>query len=73
MENRIKELREAMGWSQVQLGEKLGVHFNTVGNWEDGTSEPKSSMLAKMASLFGCSVEHVMGLPDMEANQEGDC
>ena len=68
MPNRIKELREGMGWSQAKLGAKLGVHYNTVGNWEDGTSEPKSSQLAKMARLFGCSVERVMGLPEAKAS-----
>ncbi len=64
MPNRIRELRESEGLSQTQLAELLGVHMNTVGNWEDGTSEPRSSNLADMASLFNCSVEHVMGLPD---------
>lgn len=68
MPNRIKELREGMGWSRAKLGAKLGVHYNTVGNWEDGTSEPKSSQLAKMARLFGCSVECVMGLPEVKAS-----
>lgn len=64
MPNRIRELREGKGLSQAQLAEELSVHMNTVGNWEDGTTEPKSSNLADMARLFGCSVEHVMGLPD---------
>lgn len=64
MPNRIRELREAEGLSQTQLAELLGVHMNTVGNWEAGASEPKSSNLADMALLFDCSVEHVMGLPE---------
>lgn len=64
MPNRIRELRKGKGLSQTQLAEKLGVHRNTVGNWEDGTTEPKSSNLTDMAQLFGCSVEHVMGLPE---------
>ena len=63
--NRIKELREGAGMTQAALAEKLGgIHFNTVKNWEQGNSEPRSSDLVKLAEIFGVSVEHVMGLPD---------
>lgn len=31
---QINELRIAMGWSQVQLAEKLNISKQTVSNWE---------------------------------------
>lgn len=65
MANNIKVLREREGWSQELLGARVGVHFNTIGNWEDGTSEPRASQIAAMADLFGVSVETVMGLADL--------
>lgn len=67
MPNNIRRLRTEMQWTQEDLGQRLGVHHNTVGNWEDGTSEPRSSQIAAMAKLFGCSVETVMGLADVVA------
>jgi transcriptional regulator with XRE-family HTH domain len=63
--NSIKELREGAGLSQAALADKLGgVHFNTIKNWEQGNSEPRSSDLIKLADVFGVSIERVMGLHD---------
>ena len=63
--NGIRELREAAGMSQAALGEKLGgLHSNTIKNWEQGNSEPRSSDIIAMTEIFGCSVERVMGLPE---------
>lgn len=38
----IKKIREALGVSQEQLAEMVGVHPRTVQNWESGTTIPKS-------------------------------
>lgn len=38
MKNRIRELRESLGLSQEQLGQKLGVHWQTVHRAETGKS-----------------------------------
>ena len=63
--NRIKELREGAGLSQAALAKKLGgIHSNTVKNWEQGKSEPRSSDLLRLAEVFDVSVEYVMGLPE---------
>jgi DNA-binding transcriptional regulator YiaG len=44
---RIKQLREKLGVTQKELGEKLGVHVITVTRWETGACEP-SGLAAKM-------------------------
>lgn len=70
MPNNIRALRHQKGWSQQELGEKLGVHVNTARNWEQGTYEPRAGEIAAMAELFGCTVAQVMGLepvPDAPA------
>lgn len=70
MPNNIRKLRNQMKWTQEQLGNKLGVHSNTVKNWELGATDPKSPQIIAMAELFGCNAEQVMGLepvPDAPA------
>ena len=71
MSNNIRELRNREGWSQEQLGQKLGgLHYNTIMNWENEKSEPRAGEIAAMAELFGCTVAQVMGLepvPDASA------
>ncbi|MCG5058204.1 helix-turn-helix transcriptional regulator [Limnoraphis robusta Tam1] len=36
----VRTLRRRLGLSQKQFGEKLGVVFQTVNNWENGRTMP---------------------------------
>ncbi|KKD36209.1 MAG: helix-turn-helix transcriptional regulator [Limnoraphis robusta] len=36
----VRTLRQRLGLSQKQFGEKLGVVFQTVNNWENGRTMP---------------------------------
>ena len=47
----IKRLREAKGWTQAQLAERVGVGKRTVGNWERGETVPKNR-LGMLRELF---------------------
>jgi putative transcriptional regulator len=44
----IPALRKALGLSQVEFGQLLGVHFMTVSKWERGLVSPSSYQLALM-------------------------
>ena len=39
--NRLMELRKQKGWSQEQLGERIGVIRQTVSKWETGDTTPE--------------------------------
>lgn len=56
----IKKHREAKGYTQHTLAEKLGVSPAAVAMWETGERIPRASTLAKMAELFGCSMDDLM-------------
>ncbi|WP_341503829.1 helix-turn-helix transcriptional regulator [Gallaecimonas sp. GXIMD4217] len=57
MDNRVKEFREARGWSQGKLGEALGVSRQTVNSIENGRYDPSLPLAFKLAKLFGCAIE----------------
>lgn len=59
--NRIKELREQHGIYQNDLAEFLRVANNTVSSWERGRTEPDFESLKKMARLFECSIDYILG------------
>lgn len=59
--NNIKRLREAIGMSQSDLADSLGVRPPSVWKWENEISPPKYENLLAMSKLFGCSMDHVMG------------
>lgn len=62
MINTIKEKREAVGLTQAELAEKIGVDTSTVCLWESGKREPKFTSVMKMAKVFACSPDQVVNV-----------
>lgn len=56
----IAGLRKEQGWTQEQLGEKLGVTNKTVSRWEAGLYLPSADMLLMMGELFGVTVNELL-------------
>ena len=63
MNNRLRELREARGWSQGALAEQLEVSRQTVNALETGKYDPSLPLAFRIARLFACRIEDVF-LPD---------
>lgn len=59
MENRIRDYREGMGWSQGELARRLGVSRQTVNAVETDKYDPSLPLALRMAKLFG------VGVPDL--------
>lgn len=55
----IRELREERGWTQLELGNTLGVTPVTVYNWERGQHMPTASQLRALAKAFGVSMDAI--------------
>jgi putative transcriptional regulator len=63
MESRVRELREAQGWSQGELAERLAVSRQTVNAIETGKYDPSLPLAFRIARLFGAPLEAIF-LPD---------
>ena len=57
---RIKELRQARGWTQADLARKLGVTRNGVNSWEQGLSMPSPASLVDLAELFSVTTDYLL-------------
>lgn len=57
MKNRVRELREAQGWSQGVLAEHLDVSRQTVNAIENGKYDPSLPLAFKLARLFKQRIE----------------
>lgn len=71
--NRIKDYRVAAGMKQSDLAEALCTKQTTVSGWEIGRREPDFDALFKMADLFGCTVDELLGrekAPTVETDGE---
>lgn len=62
MAERIKERRNIMGFTQEELGEKLGLQKSAIAKYENGRVENiKRSVIANMAKILECSPAYLMG------------
>lgn len=59
MKNLLKELRTDEGWSQVALGEKLGVSRQTIIALENGKYDPSLKLAFAIARVFNRRIEEV--------------
>jgi transcriptional regulator with XRE-family HTH domain len=50
---QLREMREAVGLSQQEVADHLGVVYITYYRWEKGKTEPTFSQLCRLARLFG--------------------
>jgi transcriptional regulator with XRE-family HTH domain len=57
MEERIKEARKALGWSQADLARRMYVTQPSVADWESGRKAPHTKNLARLAIMLGVSFE----------------
>ncbi len=48
---KVKELRKALGLSQTQLGQQVGISKKIVADWEQGSREPAPQRYAQLARL----------------------
>ena len=63
---RIYELRNAHGWNQVQLAQKLNISKQTVSNWENENIQPSIEMLLRLSHLFHTSTDYLLGLENTQ-------
>jgi len=59
MKSRVRELREARGWSQAQLAERLHVSRQTVNAIETGKYDPSLPLAFRLAALFDATIESI--------------
>ena len=56
----ISELRKENGFTQEQLGEKIGVSNKTVSRWETGTYLPPADTLLILSELFNVTINEIL-------------
>lgn len=67
---RLALLREKAGMSQQDISKRLGIARTTYASYEQGAREPDISMLNKLASFHGVSVEWLINGREREVNPE---
>jgi transcriptional regulator with XRE-family HTH domain len=58
--DKLKRLRRSNGWSQAQLGQKLGVNVQLISKYERGVVCPPTPMMVKIAAVFNVSLDYLL-------------
>ena len=53
----IRALRLQKGLTQEQVAQQLGVTYQAVSKWENGTNTPDIGLLPEIAALFGVTID----------------
>lgn len=59
--NRLIEERKKKGYSQKFVAISVGVAASIVSRWESGKKIPSRESLAKLADLYGVTIDYLMG------------
>lgn len=59
--NKIRELREAKGWTQSRLGKELNCTAMTISRYESGAHEVGSDTIGRLCDIFGCTADYLLG------------
>ncbi|MCL2229360.1 MAG: helix-turn-helix transcriptional regulator [Firmicutes bacterium] len=62
--DRLFELRQEKGLSQVKLAKALGVHPMMISAWERGVNQPNIDSIKMLAKFFGCTAGYLLGIED---------
>lgn len=56
----IAEFRKERGWTQAELGERLGVHQSHVTRWENDRVRPREKTLDQIADALKVTAEELL-------------
>lgn len=59
MNNRLRVLRAEHGWSQAELGGRIGVSRQAVNAIETGKHDPSLPLAFRLARLFELTIEEI--------------
>ncbi len=66
----IRRLRRAADMTQEQLADKLGVTYQSVSRWENGTTYPDMEFLPVLASIFGVTADELLGCEESKKKEQ---
>lgn len=63
---KIRDLRQARGWTQAELARRMGITRNGINSWEQGLSMPSPGSLVDLSIIFLVSTDYLLGVERLE-------
>lgn len=61
LKDTLKDYRARRGFSQTQLGDRIGVTRQAISQWEKGTAVPSIEKLQQLSAVLGVSMDLLTG------------
>ena len=61
---RLKNLRQEKGWTQLQLANELSTTASTIGKYEREELQPNIDIITAICKVFDVSADYLLGLED---------
>ena len=62
----LRVIREQQGYTQLNLGMRIGVQQETISAYENAKAMPTAETLLKLAAHFGCSTDYLLDLTQIK-------
>lgn len=62
---RLREMREARGWSQTDVADRLGIDRPLVARTEGGRHLITLDLLARYAAIYECPIASIVSAADV--------
>lgn len=66
MKNRVRTMREAMGFTQAELAARTGVSRQAINAIETGKYDPSIGLAHALSRVFCCTIEDIFIFEDGE-------
>lgn len=68
--NKIKEFRKKKGLTQKELGELIGVKYNTISSYENGINSLDQNVLYKLSKVLDCKMDDFFPSGEIDVSDE---
>lgn len=68
--NILKKFRQENNMTQDELAKKIDTSRSNIANYENGKNMPSIDILEKIASLFNCTTDYLLGKTDIRNIEE---
>ena len=68
----IRNFRKKNDLTQEAFAERLGVTYQSVSRWENGTTYPDLELLPAIAEALSVTFDELLGMPQMEKEKRAE-
>ncbi|MBP3370431.1 MAG: helix-turn-helix transcriptional regulator, partial [Clostridia bacterium] len=62
----IRNFRKKNDLTQEALADRLGVTYQSISRWENGTTYPDLELIPAIAEVLAVTVDELLGMPQLE-------